>query len=62
MPQDTPRVILRLPPYHCEFNPIKLIWAEVKGEDARKNTTFKPVDATNFFNAAVTNVTPNNWA
>lgn len=28
--------ILRLPPYHCEFNPIELIWAKVKTE-VKKN-------------------------
>ncbi|KAK4324273.1 hypothetical protein Pmani_005113 [Petrolisthes manimaculis] len=28
--------VLRLPPYHCQLNPIELIWARVK-EDIRKN-------------------------
>ena len=31
--------VLRLPPYHCTFNPIELIWAAIKGEVARRNTT-----------------------
>ena len=26
--------VLRLPPYHCELNPIELVWAQVKGEVA----------------------------
>ncbi|KAJ8983152.1 hypothetical protein NQ317_016251 [Molorchus minor] len=26
--------ILRLPPYHCELNPIELIWAQKKRIDA----------------------------
>ncbi|CAH4034426.1 unnamed protein product [Pieris brassicae] len=36
--------VLRLPPYHCELNPIELVWADVKGYVARNNTTFKMVD------------------
>ena len=28
--------ILRLPPYHCEFNPIELIWGDLKGYIGRK--------------------------
>lgn len=33
--------VLRLPPYHCELNPIELIWADVKGHIARNNTKFQ---------------------
>ncbi|XP_047998733.1 uncharacterized protein LOC125236081 [Leguminivora glycinivorella] len=33
--------ILRLPPYHCELNPIELVWAQVKGHVAKKNKSFK---------------------
>ena len=32
--------IIRLPPYHCHFNPIELIWAQVKGYVADNNKTF----------------------
>lgn len=28
---------LRLPPYHCQLNPIELVWAEVKKEIAKNN-------------------------
>ena len=31
--------VLRLPPYHCQYNPIELIWAQVKSEVASKNVT-----------------------
>nr|CAH7739687.1 unnamed protein product [Callosobruchus chinensis] len=31
--------VLRLPSYQCEINPIGLVWAQVKNEVARKNTT-----------------------
>lgn len=35
------RKILRLPPYHCELNPIELAWAAVKGHVKKNNTTYK---------------------
>lgn len=28
--------VIRLPPYHCQYNPIELIWAQVKREVAKK--------------------------
>ncbi|KAF0716062.1 DDE 3 domain-containing protein, partial [Aphis craccivora] len=33
--------VVILPPYHCQYNPIELSWAQVKGEVAKKNSTFK---------------------
>ncbi|XP_065182372.1 uncharacterized protein LOC135813083 [Sycon ciliatum] len=33
--------VIRLPPYHCVFNPIELIWAWVKREVGRRNKTYK---------------------
>jgi len=29
--------VLRLPPYHCDFNPIELIWADIKKFIAKNN-------------------------
>ncbi|XP_072022707.1 uncharacterized protein [Amphiura filiformis] len=54
--------ILRLPPYHCELNPIELIWGQVKGDVATKNSTFKMVDVKKHLENALANVTPENWA
>lgn len=34
-------IVLRLPPYHCELNPIEMIWAQLKSYVARNNKTFK---------------------
>ena len=36
--------VLRLPPYHCKFNPIKLIQGDIKGFVSRQNSTFKQND------------------
>ncbi|KAF2885507.1 hypothetical protein ILUMI_20657 [Ignelater luminosus] len=40
-------VILKLPPYHPEFNPIEKIWALVKNWVASRNVTFKLNDVAN---------------
>lgn len=53
--------VLRLPPYHCQLNPIELIWAQVKGEVARNNTTFKLNDVRQLLINSFGNVTRENW-
>ena len=32
--------VVRLPPYHCELNPIEIAWAQVKGYIRVHNTKF----------------------
>ena len=32
---------LRLPPYHCQFNPIELLWGIIKNDVAANNSEFK---------------------
>ncbi|XP_070378057.1 uncharacterized protein [Dermacentor albipictus] len=34
-------IVLGLPPYHCEFNPVELMWAKVKNGIAADNRDFK---------------------
>ena len=53
--------ILRLPVGHSELNAIELIWAQVKTEVAKKNTTFKLKDVKELMANALNNVTPENW-
>lgn len=57
MTQSQGKTILRLPPYHCELNPVELIWAKVKNAVAVKNTTFKFADMKVLFNEALEMVT-----
>jgi hypothetical protein len=35
--------VLRLPPYHYEFNPIEMVCGDVKGYVGRENNTFETV-------------------
>lgn len=55
--------VLRLPPYHCNLNPIELIWAQVKTEIKKKNSnsdqTLKRIE--NLTKTAINNVSPENW-
>lgn len=36
--------VLRLPPYHCELNPIEMAWSAVKNHVKTNNTTYKLPD------------------
>lgn len=53
--------ILRLPPYHCELNPIELVWAQVKGYVAKNNKTFKINEVRSLFEEGLRQVTPQRW-
>lgn len=52
--------VVRLPPYHCQYNPIELIWAQVKCYVAKKNT-FKSAELKPLVEEAVDSITPENW-
>ena len=51
--------VLRLPPYHCQYNPIELIWAQVKSYVAKKNS-FKMVNLKDLVAKALSVITPQN--
>ncbi|XP_037518103.1 uncharacterized protein LOC119394874 [Rhipicephalus sanguineus] len=53
--------IVRLPPYHCELNPIELVWSQVKGYVASKNTDFKIDSVEQLLLEGIAGVTPQNW-
>jgi hypothetical protein len=44
--------VVRLPPYHYQYNPIELIWSQVKDKVAEKNNTFKMTDVEVLINSA----------
>lgn len=54
------RKILRLPPYHCELNPIELAWAFVKGHVKKNNTSYKLCDVKTLLMEGIKRVDENN--
>ncbi|PSN34388.1 hypothetical protein C0J52_22266 [Blattella germanica] len=61
MAKEQGKLVLRLPTYHCELNPIELIWAQVKGYVARNNKTFNIKDVKRLPVEAVQSVAISQW-
>jgi len=55
------KIVLRLPPYHCELNAIELAWASVKHHVRMNNKTFKLPEIRTLFIEGVERVTPEMW-
>lgn len=47
------KIVLRLPLYHCELNPIELAWLVVKGHVKANNTTHKINDVRQLLNDGI---------
>ena len=54
-------VVLRLPPYHPQLNPIELVWAEIKRLVALWNTTFKLKDIEQLTRKAISMIDKEFW-
>ncbi|XP_064080755.1 uncharacterized protein LOC135197672 [Macrobrachium nipponense] len=61
MTRDNGHQVVRLPPYHCEYNPIELIWAQVKTYVAKRNN-LKMADLKPLVREAIQSMTAENWA
>jgi len=55
------KIILRLPPYHCELNPIELAWSSVKNHVRMNNKTFKLPDVKNLLIEGIDRVDEDMW-
>lgn len=54
--------VLRLPPYHCIFNPIELIWAQLKENVRRKNKSPKfSENVVKLIKEEIGNISANLW-
>lgn len=54
-------ILLRLPPYHCELNPIELIWAQVKSYVGRRNKTFKMAEIKQLLKESLSKIDASSW-
>lgn len=61
MAKQSNKIVLRLPPYHCDLNPIELVWAQIKNEVASKNKMFKLAEVKELLLSAIANVTSEVW-
>ncbi|XP_022173581.1 uncharacterized protein LOC111036015 [Myzus persicae] len=59
--KDNGKIVLRLPPYHCELNPIELAWSSVKSYVRTHNNTFKIKDVLELLKKGVEHVTAEMW-
>ena len=53
--------VVRLPPYHCELNPIKLIWGDLKRFVGRENSTFKGQDVKALMKKGFAQIDSDKW-
>lgn len=53
--------VLRLPPYHCELNPIELAWSSVKNHVRMNNTTYKLPDVKNLLIEGINRIDEEMW-
>lgn len=54
-------IVLRLPPYHCELNPIELIWAQVKGYIGKNNKSFKMAEVKELLKEGLNQISAVSW-
>jgi hypothetical protein len=47
--------------YHCHYNPVELIWPQVKSYVAEKSTAFKMADIQRLTHEAVNNIQLQLW-
>ncbi|KAJ3662230.1 hypothetical protein Zmor_006586 [Zophobas morio] len=63
MARDRGFRVIRLPPYHCIFNPIELIWSQMKNNIRRNNTAPKFSSATiDIIREEASKITAEMWA
>lgn len=55
------KMVLRLPPYHCQLNPIEMVWTMVKGYVKSNKNTFETQDIKVLLEQCINQVTAEHW-
>ncbi|XP_054276557.1 uncharacterized protein LOC128995564 [Macrosteles quadrilineatus] len=58
---DSGHTVLRLPPYHPDLNAIELIWSQIKGYVAERNTQFNMNSIMRLVEAKVSEIGASEW-
>lgn len=53
--------VCRLPPYHCELNPIEMVWSQLKRHVATHNVDFKASKMQELINSAFESISSKDW-
>lgn len=53
--------IIRLPPYHPDFNPIENIWSQIKQHVAKKNIAMTVTSVKDAISEKINNIGPEEW-
>lgn len=59
--QQNGHEVLRLPPYHCDLNPIELIWSSAKRKIAKKNIGLSAADTEKLIEESFASITASDW-
>jgi len=52
--------MVRLPQYHCQYNPINIIWGQIKNKVESKNYKFEIAEVEKLTNEVIENITIDN--
>ena len=62
MAEEAGHRVLRLPPYHCNFNAIEMVWGTLKMHIRRQNIyTAQPLEVVNLIKKVCDTITPDDW-
>lgn len=61
MAKSSNKTVLRIPPYHCELNPIQLIWSTMKNFVKNNRKNYDQPNLYQLLHMAISKITPEHW-